>query len=352
MATTTIFSKDDEELIIEELKIELKGKIDGGRKNIISTCPYCDKPDKFGVYIGKEYGRKKKFASNCFSCGAGSRELTPLLKHLNRLDILPSATADITSDFTPKKLLSRGGEEDEIDDEIFIVDLPEEYERTYESGYLEERGFEDRDYEYFPVGMSEYFKFFGYVIFPVMDNDDVVGYVSRHEWSKKKLEKYNKRAKKNDEYQILRYKNSTDNDFIKLLYNIDNVIEDQTITVIVVEGIFDVVAITRELNLYDNQHIAVVATFGKKISDVQILKLQEKGVENIVLMYDPDAVKEIRETSEKLDRYFNCLIADLPELDMDADDMDFWDFFDLFRFNLRTPVEYSMNKIQRKKLKI
>lgn len=75
----------------------------------------------------------------------------------------------------------------------------------------------------------------------------------------------------------MRYRNSTENDFVKLLYNYDSIIEDETDTVILVEGVFDVIALTRKLNLYNNPSVAVVATFGKKISDTQIYKLQAKG---------------------------------------------------------------------------
>lgn len=39
---------------------------------------------------------------------------------------------------------------------------------------------------------------------------------------------------------------------------------DETDTVILAEGIFDVIALTRRLELYDNSHVAAVATFGRK----------------------------------------------------------------------------------------
>ena len=39
-----------------------------------------------------------------------------------------------------------------------------------------------------------------------------------------------------------RYKNSTENEFMKLLYNYDTIIEGETDTVILVEGVFDVIA--------------------------------------------------------------------------------------------------------------
>lgn len=89
--------------------------------------------------------------------------------------------------------------------------------------------------------------------------------MARHTWSKEAIDQYNQTAKRNGKYQIRRYNNSTDNDFVKLLYNYDAVIEDETDTVIIVEGVFDVIALTRKLELYDNTRVAVVATFGKNI---------------------------------------------------------------------------------------
>lgn len=143
----------------------------------------------------------------------------------------------------------------------------------------------------------------------------------------------------------MRYRNSTENDFVKLLYNYDAVIEDETDTVIIVEGVFDAIALTRKLNLYDNSQIAVVATFGKKISDVQIYKLQSKGVKTVVVGYDGDAVESIKKTSLQLNDYFDVYIADIENPSDDFDSMDFWDIFDTFSFRLKTPIEYKLNKI-------
>lgn len=347
-----VLTRDEQDSLIRDLVIELHGKIDGGGKNIVSDCPYCHKKGKFGVYIGKEIGRKKKFASNCFSCGMGSREIEPLLLLLNRPDLIPDNVINIEDDIEVKQLFEDDDEMDEVNDELMIIDPPEGYERTNEADYLEERGYEDIDYEVFEAGLSDYFKFTGYVIFPIYDDGDLVGYVARHEWSKHKLEKYNRNAKAQGLFQIQRYRNSTDNDFVKLLYNIDSVIQDVTRTVIIVEGIFDVIALYRLLNLYNNKNVAVVATFGKKISDVQMWKLQQKGVENIIVGYDPDAVNTIKDVSVKLDKYFNCFIADIQDQDKDFDDCTFWEVFDVFTQHLQTPREYNMDKVPQKPLQI
>jgi DNA primase len=133
---------------------------------------------------------------------------------------------------------------------------------------------------------------------------------------------------------------------VKLLYNYDAVREGETETVILCEGIFDVVALVRKLDLYDNHRIAAVATFGKKISQTQIYKLQTKGVSNIVVGYDGDAVDATKQTASELSRYFEVLIADIPNPQQDWEDLTEQEIYGVFAYRIRTPVEYSITKIQ------
>ena len=128
--------------------------------------------------------------------------------------------------------------------------------------------------------------------------------------------------------------------------NIKSVIEDETDTVVIVEGVFDVIALTRKLDLYDNHRIAAVATFGKKISDTQIYKLQSKGVRTVVIGYDGDAVESINKTASSLNDYFDVYVAHIINPDDDFDSMDFWQIYDVFTEGLMTLREYKLNAIQ------
>lgn len=331
--------------IVEELIVHFSGKIDGSRKNIVCDCPECGGKGKMGIYIGKETERKKWFMTNCFKCQHRFDNLKELLYYIGRMDLYPEDTTDIST-LTPYQIEDE--KEDELDTTLEEVELPEGYKRKYYDSYLESRGFEDdgEDYDFFEVGRSTNFKFKDYVIFPIIDDGKVVGYVSRHKWSKKRIEKYNDKAKKEGKYRILRYRNSTENDFAKLLYNYDSIIEDETDTVVLVEGIFDVITMTRELNLYDNPHVAIIATFGKKISQIQMYKLQQKGVRNVIIMYDADAVEAIKKSLDMLGEYFYCYVADPINPEHDAGDMDFWEFWDTFTTRLYTAREYKINKLQ------
>lgn len=342
-------SKEEKDYLIRELTTELHAKLDGGRKNlIVPTCPYCGKTGgKFGIYVGKETDKKKLFMSHCFSCGHTTKDINQLLDDIGRSDLKLMETAS----FEPVKIPEFFKiEEEEIDDELQIVEMPESWKRCYRNQYLKSRGFVFDDYEYFPVGTTRglNWKFDDYVIFPVIDNGDIVGYVSRHTWGKDAIDEYNQTAKRNGKYQIRRYNNSLDNDFVKLLYNYDAVIEDETDTVILVEGIFDVIALNRKLELYENKRVAVCATFGKKVSDAQIYKLQSKGVRNIILAYDSDATEAINRAADQLNEYFDVMIAKITEGGKDFDEMDFWSIYDVFAFNLSTPIEFKLNTLDEK----
>lgn len=342
-----ILSKQDTDFLIEELTRHLGATRDGGNKNLIARCPYCGKERKYGVYIGKETPRKKQFMSHCFSCGRSTLTLDKLLEEIGRTDLMIAPTTDLDAPLDAGLLFPIDIPE-EIDDELGVVELPDFYKQVYTHPYLQSRGFTYDDYDYFPVGTTGKlnFRFTDYVIFPVMDSGDVVGYVARHTWSKAEIDNYNRKAKRSGEYQIRRFNNSTQNDFVKLLYNYDAIIEDETDTVILLEGIFDVVALTRKLELYDNPHFVAVATFGKKVSQAQIYKLQSKGVRTVILGFDGDAVAAIKQTATELSQYFEVFIADIADPTKDWEDLSEQEIFEVFVSRLKSPLEYKLSKLQ------
>lgn len=340
-------SKQETDFLIEEIARHLGAGRDGGNKNLIARCPYCGKEGKYGVYIGKETPRKKPFMSHCFSCGRSTLTLEKLLEEIGRPDLMVTPTTDLDAPLDAGLLFPIDIPE-EIDDELEVVELPDFYKQVYTHPYLQSRGFTYDDYDYFPVGTTGKlnFRFTDYVIFPVMDSGDVVGYVARHTWSKAEIDNYNRKAKRSGEYQIRRFNNSTQNDFVKLLYNYDAIMEDETDTVILVEGIFDVVALTRKLELYDNPHFVAVATFGKKVSQAQIYKLQSKGVRTVVLGFDGDAVAAIKQTATELSQYFEVFIADIADPTKDWEDLSEQEIFEVFVSRLKSPLEYKLSKLQ------
>lgn len=55
-----------------------------------------------------------------------------------------------------------------------------------------------------------------------------MGYVARHLWSKAEIDAYNRHAKFMGDYAIRRFRNSTQNDSVKLLYDYDAAHEGNT----------------------------------------------------------------------------------------------------------------------------
>lgn len=340
-------SREDKEHIIRELTLELHGKLDGSRKNLlVPVCPVCGKGgSKFGIYLGPDTQQKRTFMSHCFKCGATTRTLDDLLDLIGRSDLKIEETASFKPLEIPDFL--KINTEDEIDDSLSIIEMPSGWKRCFKNSYLKSRGFVYDDYEYFPVGTTRglNYKFDDYVIFPIIDNGDIVGYVSRHTWPKEQIDKHNEKARWEGKYEIRRYNNSLENEFVKLLYNYDSVIEDETDTVIICEGVFDVIALTRKLDLYDYHRIVPVATFGKKISNAQIYKLQSKGVRTVVVAYDADAREATIKAATELSEYFDVFICHLGDQAKDFDDMEFWDIYDCFDTGLKTLREFKLQTI-------
>lgn len=337
-----------EQHLIQELQYYLRAKKDGSGKNLlVPTCPFCGKQGgKFGIYIGPNTHNRKRFMSHCFACGASTFTLTQLLEAIGRPDLLLPETTDISQKLNIQ--LRYQPQDEEIDDGLKVVQLPNFFKRVFNHPYLNLRGFTDDDYDYFPVGLTCGFnpKFADYIVFPIVDNNEVVGYVGRHLWSKGEIDAYNEKVKRSGGYKILRYRNSTENNFSKLLYNIDAVIQGVTETVIITEGIFDVIALTRKLNLYESEKLIPVATFGKKISDIQMYKLQRKNVRKLIIGYDGDAVAAIQKTAAHLSPYFDILIADIVDPQKDWDDLSVDAIDDIFRNRLFPPIKYKLTKVQ------
>ena len=288
-------------------------RYDGRRTNAISDCPYCGKSQKFGVSLVKDSN-----VWQCFSCGERGGSIK-LMTYFDRLDLIQDFfdTDDELDD--PFEEM----EEEELDLDLEEVELPEETKRVVSDEYLDARGWFDESYFDFPAYKSKHFKYQDYIILGVMMYGSLVGYVSRHTWEKGEIEKYNKVQKRRGKYQVLRYKNSDGNEFSKMLYGFDTIVEGKTDTVILVEGIMDVINLSQELDLLETDSVRAVASFGKKISEEQIFHLQEKNVKNVIVFFDDDACDDVKRIN--LDKYFNVLVASTNDADDVGEDDDVGD---------------------------
>lgn len=331
---------NDRQLIIADIQASYDAKLDGrGRNLLLSECPFCGHAGyKFGIFVAadpKKFGR-----SHCFCCGRSFQDLKGTLEALGLSELVPKETTELNGgDDSVTQLQFEDG--DEIDDSLVEIEMPDGYKRTMRNDYLKYRGYEPDDYHYFPAGTTRgmNYLFKDYVLLEIIDHGRVVGYVGRHTWDKEDIDEWNDTHRR----QIRRYRNSEENGFAKLLYNYDAVVRGKTRCVVLCEGVFDVIALTRKMELYDNADIVPVATFGKKISDVQMYKLQQKGVTQVVVGYDNDAKSAISKVSKDLEMYFDTYIAAIPDgIGKDWDEMDADEIYEVFANHLMTVREFNL----------
>ena len=256
----------------------------------ICTCPFCGK-DKH-LYINK-----KTQMWDCKKCQR-TGSIFKLLKELGKTYLIGEQTIEQTD--VLKSIRTQLEEELNQDEELKplpVRRMPLGYKVGREGMYLRNRGISIEECKRYGIGYTRLTPSMSkYVIIPIYDNNKVRGYIARY-------------ADKKVPDDKLRYNNSKGTDFASLLFGYDEIVADETSTVIIVEGVFDKIAVDRCLELWSNPDIKCVCTFGKKISDVQIKKLLKKKVTNVILSYDFDALKEIKKYALELDHFFNTKVA-------------------------------------------
>jgi hypothetical protein len=224
--------------------------------------------------------------------------------------------------------------------------LPIGFKQVFYDSYLESRGFKECDYYKYPCGVVDINKKLkNFILFLVYENNVLFGYLGRNKMPKSEIDAINKEYKEQElNKRILRWNNS-DADFSKLVYGIDNV-TDETLCVIIVESIFGKKRIDDYLKKHKINEMKCVSTFGSKISEMQIRKIFEKGIRNVILMFDPDAVNKIKNYSFDLECCFDsveiAVINDNEDIDNFTDD----DIYQSIFVNVKNSFEYFSNKIQ------
>lgn len=269
------------------------------RGQFICDCPFCGKESHF--YISKDTQ-----LWDCKRCGEyGS--IYKLLKQLNKTYLLGGATVENRESIDSLRELLEKHSESIVDEvkEIPVVKLPAGWKVSLKSTeYLLNRGITPDDCKRYNIGATSLFKKYdNYVLIPIYDNGEVRGFVGRYG------------AKKVPE-NVLRYNNSVGTEFSQLLFGYDE-LNEKTFTVILVEGIFDKIAVDKVLRLWDDDDVKCVCTFGKKISDEQIAKLIRKGITNVILLYDFDALRDIKKIGVELENNFQTSITFTNKKDID-----------------------------------
>lgn len=273
-------------LSVEELLDLIEDSfVDHRGENIRGRCPYCnDDGLEFGISIKRE---GQPF--NCFrkkKCGEFG-PLVKLLRFIGREDLVGETTK--VGAMLPELIEAR---DEVVEVNLEEVNLPLGFKRTYQHDYLDDRGFVF--YDKYVVGTTQLErKFRDYLIIAVQEYGKTYGYLGRHTWSNRKLEAYNKKAKKLGRRKIPKYKNHSSN-FDVLLYGMDE-ITAKTDTLIIVEGVFDKWNMDKLLKLHDSDEVKCVATFGAHFTSEQKYRIKtETRVRRLLFFHEPDVLKVVK----------------------------------------------------------
>lgn len=299
-----------------------KGKARENSNHIITTCPYCNKEKHF-------YINKKTQLFDCKRCG----EVGNIFKLLHKLGKLFLLGEFKSIERSRIKLLSEISEENEenVYEDAEKRKMPLGFKRSFDDKYLLDRKLTKKNLKKAIVGYTNLIPSLkDYLIMAIMEDGDCKGYLAR----------YTKKIPKDK--NIPRYLNDKGAKFKNLLGGYDEIIDNVTDTVILLEGYIDKLSLDNFLQLDEQDDIKSCCTFGKKISFSQIVKLLRKGIKNVILIYDYDAIKEMKKYSLELEKYFNVKVGYTFEKDInDSTEKEVLSIFD----RLQNPNEFYRKNV-------
>jgi len=267
-------------------------RVSGGSQVLINDdCPFCGGSGRMYVDVRKQVGI-------CFKCGQGFGGIRFVMAHEN---VSKAKAAGILEGFDGRYVSER--DEEEPKQELWwpqCEPLPVEA-----VAYLGERGFtlpfcQSMRFSFCSVDTvvgGKAYRTANRVIIPIFDRrGNAVGWQGRDITGKSRI----------------KYLLQPGFDAKSSLYNIQAIAEG--VPVVVVEGVMDACGWIR--SGYTN----VVATWGKKISDEQLLMLFHLNPPIVYMAWDGDAADKKYEFAEKFGHLFDVRIVDMGE--KDADELD------------------------------
>jgi len=287
------------------------------KNNVVCDCPFCGKKQHMYVKLSTQdvdrYGVNKSFNFDCKHCGEHGR-VFKLLQVLEATHLLEGELVDIQKELDIHLLdVIQQDTDTQISLDLPNIKFPVGFKRIFSHKYLEGRGFSEEDFQNDTIGTTNLvFKLEGYVIIGIYRDSELKAYLARTVLNKAEIraieDEYRAQGSKK---RYPRYRNS-EAEFSKLLGGYDE-LNPLTSTVILVEGYFDKKNTDHKLGLEAQNDIKCCFTFGKKISPEQIYLLLRKGIDNIILLYDPDAIKDMKKTSFVLNKHFHVLVGYLRD---------------------------------------
>lgn len=296
----------DQNKIISEFRLKPFGSKGWKRGQLF--CPDCGRNDKFGVLFLNNGG-----VARCFYCQT-PYPLFRILKNIGREDLL-----DFSYEYKGKIELPSLKKEKKVAADKECI-LPLGFVNINKDPYLQERGFTSHQYLQFGVGVSLLDpRTDDKLIFKIMQRGRLAGWLARSRESKEWHHANLKSHKEKGTELILRYRNS-ENDFSKMLGGLDE-ITPNTHTIILVEGLFDKANLDRLLQLNEADEVKCCFTFGSDLSVDQV-DLIPTTVKEVILMYDPGTVRNIREAGGRLLSMFEVYVALIEKENVDPGNID------------------------------
>jgi len=249
-----------------------KGKETSGN-NYAYQCPFCQH-HKPKLEVNLVPNSKGENFWHCWVCNAKGKSLLGLFK---KLKVPQDKILELRS------ILNYADKKDEEESDITKIELPKEYksllsiQRTdisakHALAYLKKRGISKEDILKYNIGFCEEGRYKNMIVVPSYNKDGLINYFIARSFEKDPSRKYDSPK-------------CNKNAIIGLEYFIN-----WSIPVILCEGIFDAIAIKRN----------VIPLFGKTIPKALMMKLVETNVKTVYVALDKDALKDALKYAEEL----------------------------------------------------
>ena len=249
-----------------------KGKETSGN-NYAYQCPFCQH-HKPKLEVNLVPNSKGENFWHCWVCNAKGKSLLGLFK---KLKVPQDKILELRS------ILNYADKKDEEESDITKIELPKEYksllsiQRTdisakHALAYLKKRGISKEDILKYNIGFCEEGRYKNMIVVPSYNKDGLINYFIARSFEKDPSRKYDSPK-------------CNKNAIIGLEYFIN-----WNIPVILCEGIFDAIAIKRN----------VIPLFGKTIPKALMMKLVETNVKTVYVALDKDALKDALKYAEEL----------------------------------------------------
>ena len=309
----------NKQTIIDEFSLKAFGARGWMRSDQL-VCPSCGQNDEFSIKFTDDGAVMHCLHSK--SCNNYSTSLYNYLKGIGKLDLI---TFEKTISFDEFPDFSEPNEVIEEKSELPLRKPPIGFRRLGFDEYLEDRNFQSEHYELFQVGHTKLnpslrdhliFQFFN-------EKGEPIAWMSRSRRSKGWHDENLKKFKAGLCSLQLRYNNSPDTDFGRILGGYNEITKD-TDTLIIVEGIMDKVNVDAELGLLYDKTMKCCFTFGNKISVDQINLINKFGnIKNIYLLYDEGTIKESKQGGLAILSHTdkNVMVCDIRQKGLDPGDL-------------------------------